>query len=77
MPAPRATRALRSRGPVAPVARLPCCAIEAQSGDLRIANAYPAGSEGDVYIDSGDANLANHGIVASIALENQYSLNPA
>ena len=51
-------------------------AIEAQSGGFRIANAYPASSpgEGNVYIDSGDANLANNGIVASIALENQYSL---
>jgi len=51
-------------------------AIEAQSGGFRIANAYPAGSagEGNVYIDSGDANLSNNGIVASIALENQYSL---
>jgi len=50
--------------------------IEAQSGGFRIANAYPAGSagEGNVYIDSGDANLSNNGIVASIALENQYSL---
>jgi hypothetical protein len=53
--------------------------IEAQSGGFRIANAYPAGSagEGNVYIDSGDANLANNGIVASIALENQYSLKGA
>ena len=51
-------------------------AIEAQSGGFRIANAYPAGGagEGNVYIDSGDANLANNGIVATIALENQYSL---
>ena len=50
--------------------------IEAQSGGFRIANAYPAGSpgEGNVYIDSGDANLSNNGIVASLALENQYSL---
>ncbi len=54
-------------------------AIEAQSGGFRIANAYPAGSagEGNVYIDSGDANLANNAIVASIALENQYSLKGA
>jgi hypothetical protein len=54
-------------------------AIEAQSGGFRIANAYPAGGagEGNVYIDSGDANLANNGIVASIALENQYSLKGA
>jgi len=53
--------------------------IEAQSGGFRIANAYPAGGagEGNVYIDSGDANLANNGIVASIALENQYSLKGA
>jgi len=53
--------------------------IEAQSGGFRIANAYPAGSagEGNVYIDSGDANLANNAIVASIALENQYSLKGA
>ena len=51
-------------------------AIEAQSGGFRIANAYPAGSpgEGNVYIDSGDADLSNNGIVATIALENQYSL---
>lgn len=50
--------------------------IEAQSGGFRIANAYPAGSpgEGNVYIDSGDADLTNNGIVASIALENQYSI---
>ena len=54
-------------------------AIEAQSGGFRIANAYPAGGagEGNVYIDSGDANLTNNGIVASIALENQYSLKGA
>ena len=53
--------------------------IEAQSGGFRIANAYPAGGagEGNVYIDSGDANLSNNGIVASIALENQYSLKGA
>lgn len=51
-------------------------AIEAQSGGFRIANAYPAGSAGEanVYIDSGDADLSNNGIVATIALENQYSL---
>ena len=50
--------------------------IEAQSGGFRIANAYPAGSpgEGNVYIDSGDADLTNNGIVATIALENAYSL---
>ena len=54
-------------------------AIEAQSGGFRIANAYPAGSagEGNVYLDSGDANLANNGIVATIVLENQYSLKGA
>ena len=54
-------------------------AIEAQSGGFRIANAYPAGGagEGNVYIDSGDANLSNNGIVATIALENQYSLKGA
>lgn len=54
-------------------------AIEAQSGGFRIANAYPAGGagEGNVYIDSGDANLANNGIVATIALENQYTLKGA
>ncbi|MCW2999462.1 MAG: hypothetical protein JWN65_3011 [Solirubrobacterales bacterium] len=53
--------------------------IEAQSGGFRIANAYPAGSagEGNVYIDSGDADLTNNGIVATIALENQYSLKGA
>lgn len=51
-------------------------AIEAQSGGFRIANAYPAGSpgEGNVYISSGDADLSNNGIVATIALENKYSL---
>lgn len=50
--------------------------IEAQSGGFRIANAYPAGSAGEanVYIDSGDANLSNNGIVASVALQNQQSL---
>lgn len=50
--------------------------IEAQSGGFRIANAYPAGSagEGNVYIDSGDADLNNNGIVATIAPANQYSL---
>ena len=50
--------------------------IEAQSGGFRIANAYPAGGpgEGNVYLDSGDANLSNNAIVATIALENQYSL---
>jgi hypothetical protein len=53
--------------------------IEAQSGGFRIANAYPAGSagEGNVYIESGDANLSNNGIVATIALENQYNLKGA
>lgn len=50
--------------------------IEAQSGGFRIANAYPAGGagEGNVYIDSGDADLNDNAIVASIAPENQYSL---
>ncbi len=50
--------------------------IEAQSGGFRIANAYPAfpsAGEGNVYIDSGDADLSNNGIVASVALANQYS----
>lgn len=54
--------------------------IEAASDTrFRIANAYPAGSagEGNVYIDSGDANLSNNGIVTSIALENAYSLKGA
>jgi len=53
--------------------------IEAQSGGFRIANAYPAGGAGEanVYIDSGDANLSNNGIVSTIALENQYSLKGA
>lgn len=51
--------------------------IEAASDNgFRIANAYPAGSPGEanVYIDSGDTDLSDNGIVASIALENQYSL---
>ncbi|UTI64216.1 hypothetical protein NBH00_23115 [Paraconexibacter antarcticus] len=51
-------------------------AIEAQSGGFRIANAYPAGSagEGNVYIDSGDTDLSDNAVVATIAPENQYSL---
>ncbi len=51
--------------------------IEAQSGGFRVANAYPRSSpgEGNVYIDSGDTNLADNGVVATIALENQYPLN--
>ncbi len=51
--------------------------IEAQSGGFRIANAYPRNSagEGNVYIDSGDTDLSDNGIVATIALENQYDLD--
>ena len=51
--------------------------IEAQSGGFRIANAYPAGGAGEanVYIESGDPDLSNNGIVSTIALENQYSLD--
>ncbi len=51
--------------------------IEAQSGGFRIANAYPAlpsAGHGNVYIDSGDADLTDNGIVATIALENGYDL---
>lgn len=53
--------------------------IEAQSGGFRMANAYPAGGAGEanVYLDSGDTDLSDNGIVASIALENQYSLKGA
>lgn len=54
--------------------------IEAQSGGFRIANAYPAlpsPGNGNVYIESGDKDLSNNGIVATIALENQYSLKEA
>ncbi len=53
-------------------------AIERQSGGFRIANAYPSsgagvanGANGNVYIESGDADLTNNGIVATIALQNQ------
>lgn len=52
--------------------------IEAQSGGFRIANAYPAfpsGGRNNVYIDSGDTDLSDNGVIASIALENQYSLD--
>lgn len=50
--------------------------IEAQSGGFRIANAYPVGSagEGNVYIESGDADLSDNGIVATIALQNMENL---
>ncbi|MEQ8834839.1 MAG: hypothetical protein RIB67_10420 [Miltoncostaeaceae bacterium] len=50
--------------------------IEAQSGGFRIANAYPAGSagEGNVYIESGDTDLSDNGIVATIALQNMQNL---
>lgn len=53
--------------------------IEAQSGGFRIANAYPAGSPGEanVYIESGDADLSDNGIVASIALQNMQNLKGA
>lgn len=51
--------------------------IEQQSGGFRIANAYPSsgpgvanGANGNVYIESGDADLTNNGIVATIALQN-------
>ena len=53
--------------------------IEQQSGGFRIANAYPTtgggGANGNVYIESGDADLTNNGIVASIALQNQTDQN--
>lgn len=50
--------------------------IEAQSGGFRIANAYPpGGANGNVYIESGDKDLSNNGIVAGIALENQVDQN--
>lgn len=48
-------------------------AIEAQSGGFSVASGYvanPAGAAGNVYINANE-NLANNGIVASIALENQ------
>ena len=55
-------------------------AIEQQSGGFRIANAYPSsgagnanGANGNVYIESGDADLTNNGIVATIALQNQVN----
>lgn len=54
--------------------------IEQQSGGFRIANAYPSsgagnanGANGNVYIESGDEDLTNNGIVATIAPENQYN----
>lgn len=54
--------------------------IEQQSGGFRIANAYPNsgagnanGANGNVYIESGDADLTNNGIVATIALQNQVN----
>lgn len=52
-------------------------AIEAQSGGFRIANAYPAanGPAGNVYIESGDSDLTNNGIVATIQLQNQTDQN--
>lgn len=56
--------------------------IEAQSGGFRIANAYPGQSAtptgpaaGNVYIESGDADLSNNGIVATIQLQNQADQN--
>ncbi|HKE78311.1 MAG TPA: hypothetical protein VKB54_03350 [Solirubrobacteraceae bacterium] len=50
--------------------------IEAQSGGFRIANAYPAGAaNGNVYIESGDRDLSNNGLVATLALENQVDQN--
>ena len=52
--------------------------IEAQSGGFRIANAYPAtpaAASGNVYIESGDTDLSNNAIVASIALQNQIDQN--
>ena len=51
--------------------------IEAQSGGFRIANAYPAGTGGryNVYIDSGDSDLSDNGVLASLALVNQYTLD--
>ncbi|MDA0167873.1 hypothetical protein OJ998_02145 [Solirubrobacter taibaiensis] len=50
--------------------------IEAQSGGFRIANAYPAGgANGNVYIESGDKDLSNNGILAGLALQNQVDQN--
>lgn len=53
--------------------------IEQQSGGFRIANAYPTtppgAANGNVYIESGDADLTNNGLVASIALQNQTDQN--
>ena len=50
--------------------------IEAQTGGFRIANAYPAGgANGNVYIESGDKDLSNNGIVATMALQNQVDQN--
>jgi len=54
-------------------------AIEQQSGGFRIANAYPTtaggAANGNVYIESGDTDLTNNGIVATIALQNQVDQN--
>ena len=56
--------------------RTPLGRIEAQSGGFRIANAYPqGGANGNVYIESGDRDLSNNGIVATLALENQVDQN--
>ena len=53
--------------------------IEQQSGGFRIANAYPTtgggAANGNVYIESGDADLTNNGIVATLALQNQTDQN--
>lgn len=50
--------------------------IEQQSGGFRIANAYPSsgagnanGANGNVYIESGDADLTNNGIVACAPMD--------
>ena len=52
-------------------------AIEAQSGGFTVVSGYgtdPAGAAGNVYINAGE-NLANNGIVATIALQNQSDQN--
>lgn len=52
-------------------------AIEAQSGGFSVASGYvgnPAGAAGNVYINANE-NLANNGIVATIALQNQADQN--
>ncbi len=48
--------------------------IEAQSGGFSVTAAYPDGAaNGNVYINAGE-DLTDNGIVATLALENQYDL---